>query len=430
MKKAAFLLALVMLLGLLPGCGQAEGEASVQSVSMICGLGSVGLADRFGGIVSPLGETKIKKDDSLTVDTIKVKVGDSVAVGDVLFTYDLSELQRNLEKAQLELEQQQNQLENKESEKKDLEEQRDQTGDDAARREYTLQIREANLDILTYKANISSKKKDIEKVQNNLKNASVKSEVAGEVQAINENGGSDSNGNPLPFMTIVETSGFRVKGYVNENNAAALREGTEVIIRSRVSDQTWKGSVDTVDWNNPVQQQSYYDSDTSLSSKYPFYVTLDEGDGLLLGQHVYIEPDYGQEDEQDASAINLPSYFISDPDGKPWVWAQSSKGKLEKRDLKLGEYNADTDTYPVLEGLTAEDYIAYPDESLKAGMACVTYDDATFDPGTNGGTNGGVDGGMIDGSADVPMDEGGYVDGGQRVDGDDSGVVTMPAVEG
>lgn len=406
MKKAAFLLALVMLLGLLPGCGQAEGEASVQSVSMICGLGSVGLADRFGGIVSPLGETKIKKDDSLTVDTIKVKVGDTVAVGDVLFTYDLSELQRNLEKAQLELEQQQNQLENKESEKKDLEEQRDQTGDDAARREYTLQIREANLDILTYKANISSKKKDIEKVQNNLKNASVKSEVAGEVQAINENGGSDNNGNPLPFMTIVETSGFRVKGYVNENNAAALREGTEVIIRSRVSDQTWKGSVDTVDWNNPVQQQSYYDSDTSLSSKYPFYVTLDEGDGLLLGQHVYIEPDYGQEDEQDASAINLPSYFISDPDGKPWVWAQSSKGKLEKRDLKLGEYNADTDTYPVLEGLTAEDYIAYPDESLKAGMTCVTYDDATFDPGTNGGTNGGmdggVDGGMIDGSADVP----------------------------
>lgn len=434
MKKAAFLLALVMLLGLLPGCGQAEGEASVQSVSMICGLGSVGLADRFGGIVSPLGETKIKKDDSLTVDTIKVKVGDTVAVGDVLFTYDLSELQRNLEKAQLELEQQQNQLENKESEKKDLEEQRDQTGDDAARREYTLQIREANLDILTYKANISSKKKDIEKVQNNLKNASVKSEVAGEVQAINENGGSDNNGNPLPFMTIVETGGFRVKGYVNENNAAALREGTEVIIRSRVSDQTWKGSVDTVDWNNPVQQQSYYDSDTSLSSKYPFYVTLDEGDGLLLGQHVYIEPDYGQEDEQDASAINLPSYFISDPDGKPWVWAQSSKGKLEKRDLKLGEYNADTDTYPVLEGLTAEDYIAYPDESLKAGMACVTYDDATFDPGTNGGTNGGmdggVDGGMIDGSADVPMDEGGYVDGGQRVDGDDSGVVTMPTVEG
>ena len=88
----------------------------------------------------------------------------------------------------------------------------------------------------------------------------------------------------------------------------------------------------------------------------------------------------------------------------------------------------------MLDGLTAEDYIAFPDESLKAGMTCVTYDDATFDPGTNGGVDGGVDGGTnggVDGgSADIPTDEGGYVDGGQRVDGDDSGVVTMPAVEG
>ena len=55
MKKAAFVLALVMLMTCMAGCGKVEGEASVQSVSMICGLGSVGLADRFAGIVSPLG---------------------------------------------------------------------------------------------------------------------------------------------------------------------------------------------------------------------------------------------------------------------------------------------------------------------------------------------------------------------------------------
>ena len=49
-----------MLLGCVSGCGAAEGEASVQSVSMSCGLGSVGLADRFAGIVSPLGEMCIR----------------------------------------------------------------------------------------------------------------------------------------------------------------------------------------------------------------------------------------------------------------------------------------------------------------------------------------------------------------------------------
>ena len=39
MKKAAFVLALVMLMTCMAGCGKVEGEASVQSVSMICGLG-------------------------------------------------------------------------------------------------------------------------------------------------------------------------------------------------------------------------------------------------------------------------------------------------------------------------------------------------------------------------------------------------------
>ena len=47
MKKAAFILALAMLLGVAAGCGQSAGEASVQSVSMICGLGSAGMTDRL-----------------------------------------------------------------------------------------------------------------------------------------------------------------------------------------------------------------------------------------------------------------------------------------------------------------------------------------------------------------------------------------------
>ena len=431
MKKAAFLLALVMLLGLLPGCSQAEGEASVQSVSMICGLGSVGLADRFAGIVSPLGETKIKKDDSLSVDTIKVKVGDAVKVGDVLFVYDLSELQRNLEQAQLELEQQQNKLENRESEKADLEKQRDQTSDDNARREYTLQIREANVDILTFKSNISSKKKEIEKVQSNLKNAAVKSEVDGEVQAINESGGTDNNGNALPFMTIVETGGFRLKGYVNENNAAVLNQGAQVIIRSRVSDQTWKGTISSIDWNNPAQSNNnyYYDSgssDTGNSSKYPFYVELSSSDGLLMGQHVYIEPDLGQDAQN--TGIQLPASFINDADSSPWVWAQSSSGKLEKRSLTLGDYNAELDTYAVTDGLTAADYIAFPDDTLKAGMTCVTYDESTFDPSGDGSYA--DDGGVMDGGFDAGMDipEGDMTDG--AVDMPADGLVTDEPVEG
>ena len=93
------------------------------------------------------------------------------------------------------------------------------------------------------------------------------------------------------------------------------------------------------------------------------------------------------------------------------MWAQGSNGKLEKRSVTLGEYNGELDTYAVTDGLTASDYIAYPDDTLKAGMSCVTYDESTFEPDdsatTPGGGMDGMDGmdsmtGGTDGMDDMP----------------------------
>ena len=431
MKKAAFILALAMLLGVAAGCGESNGEASVQSVSMICGLGSAGLTDRFAGVVSALGETNIKKDDSLTIGEIKVKVGDAVNVGDVLFTYDMSRLQMDLEAAQLELESLKSQLADKEDEKEQAETALNSTVDDAERNRTLLQIRQINLEIRNTNSSIASKSRDIEKLQGSMKTTSVKAEVAGEVKSVNPDGGTDNQGNPLPLICIVQTGGFRVKGYVNENNASVLNQGAQVIIRSRVSDQTWKGTISSIDWNNPAQSSNnyYYDSgssDTGNSSKYPFYVELSSSDGLLMGQHVYIEPDLGQDAQN--TGIQLPASFINDADSSPWVWAQSSSGKLEKRSLTLGDYNAELDTYAVTDGLTAADYIAFPDDTLKAGMTCVTYDESTFDPSGDGSYA--DDGGVMDGGFDAGMDipEGDMTDG--AVDMPAGGLVTDEPVEG
>ena len=424
MKKAAFSLALAMRLGVAAGCGQSAGEASVQSVSMICGLGSAGMTDRFAGVVRALGETNIKKDDSMTIGEIKVKAGDAVNVGDVLFTYDMSQLEIDLEDAQLSLEELKSQLETQQEEKKQAEDALDETTDDTERRRLLLDIRNYNNEMQKTNRSIAEKNRDIEKLQKNMQNSSVKAEVAGEVKSVNANGGTDNNNNPLPLISIVQTGGYRVKGYVNENNASVLSEGISVIIRSRVSDQTWQGTISSIDWNNPAQSSNNtYDSgssDTGNSSKYPFYVELSSSDGLLMGQHVYIEPDLGQ-GAQDANAIHLPAYFINDVDSSPWVWAQSSSGKLEKRSVTLGEHDAKLDTYVVTDGLTAADYIAFPDETLKAGMTCVTYDESTFDPDNS--SSGVTDGSMTDGS----MTDGGMAD---MSGADNGGDVTAPAADG
>ena len=418
MKKMALLLAALLLLSSLAGCGKSsKGEASVESVSMICGLSGVGQVDRFAGVVSAQGETKIAKDENRQVASVAVKAGE-VKKGQTLFTYDQTQAQLDLEKAQLELDQMKSTLSAKQEEKARLERDKSNVSPDQ-QLQYDLEIREATAAILEQQYNISLKEKEVQRLTDSVGKAEITSPVDGRVQAVNENGGTDSNGNQLPFMTIVETAGFRVKGYVNESNASALSDGTQVLIRSRVGSDVWKGSVTSIDWKNPVSggNQSTMDggSDVSTASRYPFYVTLDSSDGLLMGQHVYIEPDHGQGQKQEG--IHLPAYYINDADTSPWVWARDKNGKLEKRSLTLGTYEEDLATYPVESGLAAEDYIAFPDETLAVGMTCVPYDQSTFEPDGSKTPDGSIDQPAMDGGLDLPEGGDGAVTDGAVTEG-------------
>lgn len=386
MKKGAVILTVIMAVLLLPGCTkESTEEASVQSVSMICGFGSVGRTERFAGVTVPRSETKINKSEEQAVSEVRVKAGDEVKKDQVLFVYDTQQITLNLEKARLELEQLRNTVTAKNNERASLEAEKAKAGADQ-QLSYTLEIQEVDTAIMETNYNISLKEKEIQKMEATLNNLEVKSPVDGHVQSINTESSADNYGNPLPYMTVVETGSYRVNGYVNESNAAALQEGQPVIVRSRVDDSTWKGTVTKIEWENPIQSgnsNSYYgmgSSDTTtVSNKYPFYVELESDEGLILGRHVYIEPDYGQGEDRDESQVQLPSYYINDLDTTPWVWAQDGKGKLEKREVGLGAYDEAADTYVIESGLEVTDYISFPSDSLKEGMSCVKYDENAFD---------------------------------------------------
>ena len=138
----------------------------------------------------------------------------------------------------------------------------------------------------------------------------------------------------------------------------------------------------SVDRENAVSDNSnsYYgmvdtnESQTS-SSSYPFYVELDSSDGLMLGQHVYIERDNGQEDRKDG--LWLSEFYIVDADTPdPYVWAVDDKNKLEKRSVILGNYDEGLCEYEIVDGVTLQDYLAYPSDSLKEGMKTTTSETA------------------------------------------------------
>lgn len=362
----------------------------VDSVAELCGLGSGnGLTDRFSGIVEPQKTWDIQVSSDKTVEEILVKEGDEVKVGDDLFTYNTEEMEDNLAQAEIELDRLANEIAQTNEQIASLKKEKASAGADA-QLSYTTQINTAENEVKRNEYEQKSKQMEIEKLKNSIANATVTSELDGVVKSINASGSSDVNsmtGETEAFMTILATGDFRVKGTVNEQNMSAIVEGQAVIVHSRVNDTTWAGTLTSVDLENPEKNDSmmYYSSDgsTDSSSNYPFYVELESAEGLMLGQHVYIEMDYGQNEEREG--IWLDSYYIIQEDDQAYVWAANSKDKMEKRSVTLGEFDEEMQQYQIVDGLTEDDYIAFPDESIKEGDNAVKNVDQTSDFENMGG---------------------------------------------
>ncbi len=382
-------LAALLCLGLAACGGQsAEGtEVTVESVAAIAKAGSVGVVDRYAGLVVSGQTAKIQRDENKTVLEVLVAEGDTVAAGDLLFTYDSQAMAFELEKLKLEYEGFGNTISAAYAQIEELEDQRDNASS-SQQLAYTLQIQTAQADIREAEYNRTLKEREIANMEASMAAVEVRAPIAGRVMSVaeleDENSnmymsGSDSDA----FITIMDVTTYRVEGQVNEMNAGSIQEGMDIVIRSRMDEtQTWPGRIESIDWENPVQGNDngmYYVGETDTmtqSSKYPFYVSLGSKDGLILGQHVYIEPDYGAEEK---TGLWLPGYYLID--GGAEVWAAGSRDSLERRTLVLGEYDFETDEYQILSGLSETDYIAFPDPSLEEGLPVAYWDEETAGEG-------------------------------------------------
>ncbi len=394
MKKNSFSqLAAVFTAGILTvstvGCGSTKSEDAVpvQSAAVLAGITDVMQTDQYAGVVTSGKETQIMRQSDRKIAEVKVKAGDAVTKGQVLFTYDAEQAQNDLDKQRLELEQLQNTLTTKTEEKAQLE--KDKAKAKAEEQlDYTLKIQEADTDISETNYNIGLKQKEIEKSETLLSDLDVRAPFDGRIESIasddtggysySGSGGTSDSGSE--YMKLVQTDVVRVKGLLNEANMGMIGVDMPMIIRSRTDrSKTWSGTVSSMDTQGADTSDSdnsgmYYDggsgNEMTTSSNYAFYVTMEEPEGLLIGQHVYIEYDFGQT-EQTGSDLRLPSGFILDADSNAYVWAEDGSGRLEKKNVTLGAYSEEDDTYPILEGLDAEDYIAFPDDSYEEGMLCV-----------------------------------------------------------
>ena len=380
MKKWISVAMVLCVLATLTACGSSGTKVYVQPVSSLMNMGGIAPGDRFGGIVVSENVAEIRKDSDKTVDELLVREGDDVTEGQTLFSYDTDQLQLNLDKQKLELEQLKASIESYTEQIKDLEKERNRASADN-KLQYTVQIQTLQVDLKEAQLNLTAKEKEVSNAESILENAVVTAPVTGRIQSISENG-MDNYGNPLPYITIQQSGSYRVKGIIGELQFGSIMEGVRLKVLSRTdSSACWYGTVTLIDYENPSQgseQDMYYGmgaDEMTSSTKYPFYVELESTDGLLLGQHVYLQLDTGDE----TAGISISSAFVDyDEDGNPFVWAEN-RNKLGKRKVTLGEYNMMNDTYEILDGLTEEDYIAFPDWELCYEGAPTTRSEMTVE---------------------------------------------------
>lgn len=350
-----------------------EGVVYVNTVEMLTDLGSgAGSLNRFAGVVESQETWEVQQDTEKTVKEILVEVGQNVEAGTPLFTYDTEKMEQDLSQAQLDLEKLDNEISNTKSQIQQLEKEKKQADQDN-KLSYTMQIQTLETEMKRSEYEKKSKNVEINKLQDSIRNATVTSEIAGVVKSINSGGSMDMySGNSQAFMTVLALGDYRIKGRINEQNMGSIMQGQRMIVHSRVNgEQTWTGTVSNVDMENPMNGNDggmvMYSSGDGMTqtSNYPFYVDLDSSEGLMLGQHVYLEADNGQTEEKEG--LWLPEYFISDIDSEPFVWADQD-GKLVKQEVELGEYDETMMEYQITGGLTGEDAITYPEDGLEEGM--------------------------------------------------------------
>lgn len=352
----------------------------VNLVSDIAGISSgTGLYERFGGEVEPQATLEVKLETDRTVAECFVKEGDEVKVGQKLFEYDTQEEEDKLAQAEIEIDRCKAEIEITKEEIEQYQKELNRASEDE-KSVYTTQILTAENTIKRTEYEIKSQELEIEKMKETISNSVVTAEMAGIIQKISEPEDNSysyySSENDSAYITILALGDYRVKGSVNEQNLNQLYVGMPVIIYSRVDEnQTWSGTVSEIKTDKAEEDEEsgyYYYGNSSATSSYAFYVELESSEGLLLGQHVYMEENVGQNEQKDG--LWLEDYYIIQDADQAYVWMANTSNVLEKHEITLGEYDEELQKYEITEGLDPEDYIAYPSETMEAGVP-VIYND-------------------------------------------------------
>ena len=172
-----------------------------------------------------------------------------------------------------------------------------------------------------------------------------------------------------PILKISDGGGFYVEGSISELNREDLVIGQEVTVNDWNTGMVYIGTVSAIG-DYPSTEEYYSGMGNPNVSYYPFTVFVDGSADLQAGS--YVSMIYS--DSVSQNGIYLENPFLRTEQGRSYVYVQGEDGLLEKRYVVTGKTLWGSYT-EILEGLSAEDLVAFPyGKNIKVGAPVVESD--------------------------------------------------------
>ena len=172
-----------------------------------------------------------------------------------------------------------------------------------------------------------------------------------------------------PLIKVSAGGGFYVDGTVGELDRDSLVIGQEVTVNDWYTGMVYTGKIESLG-DYPSAEGYWNGMGNPTSSYYPFRVYVEDSADLQSGSYVSIIFSAGSAEQ----GVYLENPFIRTEKGRSYVWVRGEDGLLEQRYVTTGKSLWGSYTQ-ILEGLSGEDYLAFPyGKNLRDGAETVESD--------------------------------------------------------
>ena len=191
----------------------------------------------------------------------------------------------------------------------------------------------------------------LRKLQSEIQDGVIYSEIDGTVKAIRDE--DEARGEGSAIVEVSGGGGYYIEGALSELALGTVEKGQTVSVSSWSTGVSCEGTIAEIS-TYPTDSGSSWSEGNPNVSYYPMKVFVDEDTNLQDGDLV----DISYSSNGNSDSWYLESMFVRNDNGANYVYVRNDKGLLEKRIIQVG--NSSGGYTEIKSGLTMDEFIAFP----------------------------------------------------------------------